>query len=75
MIHIDFILTYFQIYLIFSNTVAFILYGYDKMQAIKNSRNISRVSEKSLLFSTFVGGIVGSLLAMIVFTWTLTKME
>ncbi len=73
MIHIDFTLTYFHIYLISSNLIAFILYAYDKLQALRNSRNISRVSENKLLFSTIIGGTVGSLLSMLMFRHKIKK--
>ncbi len=73
MIHIDFTLTYFQLYFITINTVAFLLYGYDKLQSVKNGRNISRVSENKLLLSTLAGGVAGSLLAMFIFRHKIKK--
>ncbi len=73
MIHIDFTLTYFQIYLIGSNLIAFILYGYDKSLALRNSKNISRVSENKLLFTTLIGGTIGALLSMSIFRHKIKK--
>ena len=73
MIHIDFTLTYFQIYLIGSNLIVFIFYGYDKLQSIKTSKYISRVSEKKLLFTTLIGGTVGALLSMFIFRHKIKK--
>ena len=73
MIHIDFTLSYLQLYLIIINIFAFIFYGYDKAQAIKTSQNISRVSENKLLLSSFVGGSIGSLFAMFLFRHKIKK--
>lgn len=73
MIHIDFTLTYFQIYLIGSNSIAFLLYAYDKLQSIKTSKYISRVSEKKLLLSTLLSGPIGSLLAILTFRHKIKK--
>ena len=73
MIHINFTLSYFEIYLIATNFLAFLLYGYDKLQSIKSGKFISRVSEISLLLSTFIGGSVGSLVAMFIFRHKIKK--
>lgn len=70
---INFTLTYFELYLIVINVYSFTLYIYDKLQALKNSQNISRVSEKALLFSSFIGGTFGSLLAMFIFRHKIKK--
>lgn len=71
MFHIDFMLSYLQIYLISINIVAFIIYGYDKLKSIIN--NSSRVPENRLLFVTFLGGIAGSLFAMFLFRHKIKK--
>jgi len=75
MISVNFTLTYFQIYLISINAVAFTVYAYDKLQSIKNSKNIKRVSENKLLFLTLIGGTVGSFLAMIIFRHKVKKVS
>jgi uncharacterized membrane protein YsdA (DUF1294 family) len=49
------------------------IYGYDKAQALKTDKNISRVSENKLLFSTLLGGIIGSLSAMLIFRHKIKK--
>ena len=49
---------------LFLNLVAFILIGYDKFLA-KNHK--SRISEKTLLTFGFIGGTIGSGLAMLIF--------
>ena len=73
MIHINFTLSYLEIYLILINLVAFTLYSYDKVQAIKNLNNIQRVSEKKLLFSAFIGGTIGSIISMFIFRHKIKK--
>ena len=73
MIHINFILTYLELYLLSINLVAFTLYGYDKLQAIKSSKYISRVSENKLLFITLIGGTIGALLSMLMFRHKIKK--
>ena len=73
MIHIDFTLRYIELYLIIINFFAFALYSFDKLQAIRLDKNISRVPELRLLFFTFIGGTVGSILAMIFFRHKIKK--
>lgn len=51
-------------YLIFINLLAFITYYVDKKLA---KRKKFRISEKSLFFLSFMGGSIGSLLAMYIF--------
>ena len=75
MISFNFALTYFQIYLLIVNILAFILYAYDKFQSLKSTKNIQRVSEKKLLFTTLLGGTVGSTLAMIILRHKTKKMS
>ena len=73
MININMTLSYFELYLILISTASFLLYAYDKLQALKNSKNITRVSEKKLLLSSLIGGSVGSLLAMLIFRHKIKK--
>lgn len=51
-------------YLIFINLLAFITYYVDKKLA---KRKKFRISEKCLFFLSFMGGSIGSLLAMYIF--------
>ena len=46
------------------NIFIFLLYGYDKLMAIKNGW---RVSEKTLLMSAFLFGGIGAYFGMIIF--------
>lgn len=55
---------YIGIALAVCQTIPFIVYGIDKRLAIKGK---SRISELSLLILTFLFGIIGSFLAMIIF--------
>ena len=70
MIHINFTLSYLETYLILMSVVAFTLYVYDKAQALKNKR---RVSENKLLFFSFIGGTIGSLISMLLFRHKIKK--
>ena len=63
-LNVNFTLTYLELYFILVNIYSFALYTYDKFQALKNSQNVSRVSEKALLISSFIGGTFGSLISM-----------
>jgi len=51
-------------YLIIINIIAFIAYAVDKYKAINNKR---RISEMTLYTIGFIGGFLGSILAMILF--------
>ncbi len=73
LIHINFTLSYLETYIVAINFMAFLLYGYDKLQSIKSSKFISRVSERSLLLSTFIGGSIGSFMAMLLFRHKIKK--
>lgn len=53
------------LYLLIINVVTFIMYGADKRKAIKNKW---RIPEKTLLGSAFIGGSVGALFGMKVFS-------
>lgn len=61
-----------NIYLIIINILAFIVYGIDKFCAIYHLR---RISEKGLLSISFLGGSIGSLLAMITFRHKTKKIK
>nr|WP_314835583.1 DUF1294 domain-containing protein [uncultured Flavobacterium sp.] len=50
--------------------LAFAITGYDKLLAIKSKR---RISEKTLLTFVFMGGTIGSGLAMLVFKHKTSK--
>ncbi|MFN7044741.1 MAG: DUF1294 domain-containing protein [Flavobacterium sp.] len=52
------------IYLIMINSLCFLTYGYDKLQAKKNNR---RISEFSLLLLAGIGGTIGGILSMYLF--------
>ena len=52
------------IYIVIINIVSFIIYGIDKLLAIKQ---LSRISETTLLTLSLIGGSIGSLLGMIIF--------
>ncbi len=75
MIHVTYSFTYLQIYLLSISILSFILYGYDKFQSFKNTKNITRVSENKLLLSSFIGGTIGSLLAMLIFRHKVKKIS
>jgi len=55
--------------------VSFLLYAYDKLQALRTSKNISRVSENTLLLSSFIGGVIGSIIAMLLFRHKVKKIS
>lgn len=50
--------------LVFWNSSVFVLYGIDKLQAVHNRY---RISEKTLLLSSFLGGAFGGSLGMFLF--------
>ena len=59
-------------YLIIINIFLFILYGIDKLLAIKKK---NRISEFSLLLISFLGGSIGSILGMIIFNHKTKKIR
>jgi len=75
MININFTLSYIELYLIVVNIFSFLLYGFDKLQAVRNSKNIKRVSENKLFFSSFIGGSLGSIIAMFLFRHKIKKLS
>jgi len=75
MISFNFTLTYFQVYFLGINLIAFTLYAYDKLQSLKNRKNTQRVSEKKLLFTTLLGGTIASILAIVIFRHKIKKVS
>ncbi|WP_294964228.1 DUF1294 domain-containing protein [Sulfurimonas sp.] len=73
MIYFSFALSYFQIYLIFINSISFLLYAYDKLLSLNIHKKPQRISENKLLISTLLGGTVGSVLAMFTFRHKIKK--
>ena len=73
MINISFALSYLQAYIILANILSFMLFGYDKLKSLKSSKKTRRVSENKLLLSSFVGGSIGSILAMMMFRHKIKK--
>ena len=78
MTNFNFTLSYIEIYLIFINIFSFFFYGFDKLQAIRNSNNnkkISRIPEKKLLFVGLIGGSPGAILSMFLFRHKIKKLS
>jgi len=75
MLDIHFTLTYIQLYFIIINLITFILYGYDKVQAIRDQKGIKRVSEARLLLLAFLGGSIAALIAMLLFRHKIKKVS
>ena len=65
-------LGYLEIYLIAINLITFTAFGADKLFAIKKR---SRISERTLLLLSFVGGSVGGLTAMYIFWHKVRKLK
>ncbi|MBC7749465.1 MAG: DUF1294 domain-containing protein [Methylotenera sp.] len=59
-------------YFLLINLVAFSIIGIDKKLAINQK---SRISERNLLFSSAIGGIIGSGLAMLIFRHKTSKIS
>lgn len=60
----------FLLYLISINGISFLLFGIDKLLAIKNKR---RIPEKELFTIATIGGAFGGLFAMLVFNHKISK--
>ncbi|MEA3553999.1 MAG: DUF1294 domain-containing protein [Campylobacterota bacterium] len=75
MIYINFFLTYFEIYLIFVNITTFILFTYDKVQAISANKNVLRVPEINLLLMSMLGGTIGAIVSMLLFRHKIKKLS
>lgn len=59
-------------YLIIINILSFILYGIDKLKAIKKKE---RISEKALILVGILGGSIGSLIGMNLFRHKTKKLK
>jgi uncharacterized membrane protein YsdA (DUF1294 family) len=75
MIHFDLSLTYFQMYLLIINCISFVVFGFDKIQALRNNTNTNRVRERTLLGLTLIGGTLGGLLAILLFRHKIKKVS
>ena len=77
MINIASSLSDLQIFLLSINIISFLIYAYDKLQSIRkgNNKKVSRISEKLLLTSSFLGGSIGSLLSMLLFRHKIKKLS
>lgn len=73
MIELTIKLTYLESYLIIINLFSFLLYGFDKIESIKQLKEPKRISELNLLLASFIGGTLGSLLAMLLFRHKISK--
>jgi uncharacterized membrane protein YsdA (DUF1294 family) len=58
------------LFLIILNLITLIVFGYDKFLAKNHKR---RISENILLFITFLGGTIGSILGMLLFRHKVSK--
>ena len=59
-------------YLIIINILSFIIYGIDKLKAIKKKE---RISEKTLILIGILGGSIGSLIGMNLFRHKTKKLK
>ena len=75
LINISFSISYLATYFIAISFISFFLYAYDKLQALKNSKNVSRVSEMKLLTTSLLGGSIGSIFAMLIFRHKVKRMS
>ena len=62
----------FIIYIIIINLITFVIFGIDKLLAIKNKR---RISEKTLLMFSFLGGCFLELVSMFIFKHKTRKVK
>lgn len=65
-------LGYLEIYLIAINLTTFVVFGVDKLSAIKKR---PRIRERTLLMLSFIGGSVGGLSAMYLFWHKIRKLK
>jgi uncharacterized membrane protein YsdA (DUF1294 family) len=61
---------YILYYLISINIITFLIYGIDKYKSINQKY---RISEKALLLFGAIGGLVGAIIAMLIFRHKLKK--
>ena len=66
------VIGYLGIYLIAINLITFVIFGVDKLAAIKGQ---TRIRERTLLLLAFVGGSVGGLSAMYLFWHKIRKLK
>ena len=67
-------LLYLEVYFIFINIITFLIYGYDKIVAIKNRQNnLNRISELKLLLLSLFGGTISASISMIIFRHKIKK--
>lgn len=59
-------------YLIIINILSFVLYGIDKLKAIKKKE---RISEKTLILIGILGGSIGSIIGMNIFRHKTKKLK
>lgn len=59
-------------YLIIINILSFVLYGIDKLKAVKKKE---RISEKTLILIGILGGSIGSLIGMNIFRHKTKKLK
>lgn len=57
-------------YILYINILTFILFGVDKLKAIKNRR---RIANSTLILAIFLGGAIGGLLGMVLFKHKIRK--
>ena len=63
---------YLEIYLIAVNLITFVIFGVDKLAAIKGR---TRIRERTLLLLAFIGGSIGGLSAMYLFWHKIRKLK
>ena len=61
-----------KVYLIIINILSFVLYGIDKLKAIKKKE---RISEKTLILIGILGGSIGSIIGMNIFRHKTKKLK
>lgn len=64
------------IYLLTITFITFVLFAIDKYKAKKsNHQKVSRISEKTLLIFSFLGGTLGAIISMILFRHKIKKIS
>lgn len=70
------ILNSIYLYVGILSVITFTLFGIDKYQAVKHTReNTNRISEKTLFLWSFLGGTFGAILGMLLFRHKIKKGE
>ena len=75
MINFTITLTYFELYLLIINAITLVVFGFDKVQALRDNRYARRVSKNMLLGLALAGGIIGGAIAMILFRHKVRKIS